>query len=154
MVSEHISDCLGIDLLTSPKHFLLHPYLFHTTKCSALPHLLVAKCLIPVHWKSLHIQSELGWVRKVRKIMEAKDWLAACKDTRKRFKSTWTTWRDHIHGSASVSSSLDIALLALADPAFKQLGPKLCSRQPYFPRLTLRKRNGCEHFVINMWAVT
>lgn len=101
--------------------FLLHIPLSHY-KHSALPHLLnAAKRLILIHWKSLRIPSELDWLGKVTKIMEAKEWVATCKGTRERFDAIWASWWNYFSGQAPVSSSLDIALLTLAGPTFGQL---------------------------------
>lgn len=70
----------------------------------------------------------MEWFGKVKEIMEAEEWLATCKDERDRFKSIWAGWREHVSGSAQTSSSLDIALLAPADPTFKQLAMVDCNQ--------------------------
>lgn len=50
-------------------------------------------------------------MEKAREIMEAEE-----------------GWREHASGSTPTSSSLDIALLALADPIFKQLALADCNQ--------------------------
>ena len=121
MVTKHVSEGLGVDIPVHPKHFLLH---VHSTslsryKGSALPHLLnAAKRLIPIHWKSSQAPSEQDWLGKVMEIMEAEGWLATCRDTHEKFETTWAEWKAHVHDAALFSSSLDEALLVLADPSF------------------------------------
>lgn len=123
MVSKHVSDGLGVDIPDLLSHFLLHtPRPFTHYKQSALPHLLnAARRLIPIYWKSLRISSKVEWMGMVGEIMDAEEWLATCRGTQKGLDSIWASWRDHISGSLSVSSSFDTALLALADPKFRQL---------------------------------
>lgn len=121
MVRKYVLEGLGIDLPNSLNCFCLpvpHKPLSRY-KRSDLPHLLsAAKCLILVHWKSSCVTSEKEWMGKVREIMKAEEWLATCKHKREGFNSTWANWKKPVSGSVSVSYSLDMALMALADPTF------------------------------------
>lgn len=61
------------------------------------------------------------WIKGVNAVREAKDWVATCKGTEERFHAVWAPWSEYVSDPVNVSSSLDAALLELADPTLKAL---------------------------------
>lgn len=121
-----IKNALQIKIPFSPTHFLLHlPALrLSHSKKSALPHLLnAAKRLIPLYWKRPQIPTLAEWLQKVSDIREAEEWVPRCKDRSERFNGVWAHWRKYITDANPVSSSLDVALLELAEPSLKLRRP-------------------------------
>lgn len=57
----------------------------------------------------------------MNEITGTEEWIATCKGTQDCFDSIWATGRHYVSGSFTVFSSLDTAILALADPTFQQL---------------------------------
>lgn len=103
-------------------HFLLHAPtlpLSHYKK-SALPHLPnAAKRLIAIYWKPPQVPTREEWLRKVSKIKEAEEWVATCQDRRERFTSSWAPWEEYTSAPDPVPSSLEVALLELAEPLLR-----------------------------------
>lgn len=95
-----------------------------------LPHLLNAdKCLLPIYWKQARIPSLEEWTRKVKEIKEAEEWVATCNGISKRFNTIWALWLHHTSDTGFIPSSLDTALLELAEPYLR--GRKgQCSANP------------------------
>lgn len=119
-VKEQVKEILGLDIPCYPGHFLLYipPMPLSHYKKSALPHLLnAAKRILPIYWKRVQVPSREEWVGRVNEIREAEDWIATCKGTRDKLANIWSLWLDHVSGPAQVPSSLDMALLELAEPA-------------------------------------
>lgn len=117
-----MAEILEINISLLLAYFLLHvptiPLVRY--KISILPHLFNApKRLSSIHWKSASVPSHGDWIKKVTEIMEAEEWIAICEGKRGRFD--WAPWRRYTPGSGLISSSLDVALLALTDPSFQQL---------------------------------
>ena len=52
---------------------------------------------------------------KVNDIREAEHWIATCKDTLDCFNVVWAPWVAHMTNPGEVSSSLDLAILELAE---------------------------------------
>lgn len=125
-VQTTIKNALQIEIPFSPEHFLLHlPTLpLSHYKKSALPHLLnAAKRLVPLYWKRPQVPTLKEWLQKVDDIREAEEWVARCKDRSERFDGVWAQWRRFIIDTNPVSSSLDVALLELAEPSLKLRRP-------------------------------
>lgn len=56
----------------------------------------------------------------MNKIREVEDWIATCRGTRDHFISIWSPWIDYIYyDPRQMSSSLDLALLELAEPSLR-----------------------------------
>lgn len=90
-------------------------------KKSVLPYLLnAAKRLLPIYWKRAKVPGREEWVRRVNEIREVEDWIATSRASRDRFTNIWSLWLGHISDSDQVSSSLDVALLELAEPTLRQ----------------------------------
>lgn len=125
-VQTTIKNALQIEIPFSPEHFLLHlPTLpLSHYKKSALPHLLnAAKRLIPLYWKRPQVPTLKEWLQKVDDIREAEEWVARCKDRSERFDGIWAQWRRFTIDTNPVSSSIDVALLELAEPSLKLRRP-------------------------------
>lgn len=121
-IKSLIREILDLDIPLSPAYFLLHvPRIpISRYKKSALPHLLnAARRLLPIYWKQARVPSREDWIKKVNDIREAEHWIATCRGKVERFEAIWGPWKDYMSDSDQISSSLDLALLKLAEPSLR-----------------------------------
>lgn len=117
-----IREILDLDIPLSPTHFLLHVPQMPISRYikSVLPHLLnAARRLLPIYWKQPKIPSRADWIQKVNDIRETEHWIATCKGKLERFDYIWGPWKDYISDPDQESTSLDLALLELAEPSLR-----------------------------------
>lgn len=74
---------------------------------------------IPIHWKKSNIPTREQWIAGVNAIREAKEWIATCRGLREKHLAIWAPWNEFSPDPRWVPSSLDAALLELADPSLK-----------------------------------
>lgn len=121
-IKSQIKEIMGIDIPLSPVHFLLHipPTPMSQYKKSVLPHLLNAdKRLLPIFWRHPQTPNREEWHHRVGDIREAEDWIATCRGVRDRFTATWQPWTVYVSDPGHMPSSLDVALLELAEPSLR-----------------------------------
>lgn len=121
-IKDQIKVITGIEVPLSPMHFLLHipPISLKQYKKNILPHLLnVARRLLPIYWRQSKVPTREDWIKGVSAVREAEEWLATCRGSRERFLGIWAPWSEYTTDSRDIPSSLDIALLELADPTLR-----------------------------------
>lgn len=112
-IRDHIAEVLEIDL----PFLLLH---LHIIKVVLSLIYLMQLNVSYQFTERAHVPSLGDCFRKATEVMEAEEWIATCKGTQGSFDSIWASCGQYITWSKTVSS-LDIALLALADSLFQQL---------------------------------
>lgn len=121
-IKSSVKEILDLDIPLSPAYFLLHvPSIpIGGYKKSVLPHLLNAsRRLVPIYWKQTRVPTKEDWIKKVNDIREAEHWIASCKGKTERFEIIWGPWKDYVFDPNHMSSSLDMALLELAEPSLR-----------------------------------
>ena len=72
-----------------------------------------------MYWRQSRVPGREDWIRAVSDIGEAERWVATCRDRHDRHMTAWAPWTDYVSDPVFVPSSLDVALLELAEPSLK-----------------------------------